>query len=352
MSEYSEYNTPNAQRPTPNVCPKSDDTIHVVLAVYDPKGTYSQHAGVVMTSIFENTKSKVTVHILHDNTLTEDNRQKFIRTAEKYSQGIELHDVTEYFTQFSFPTYHLTIGAVYRLVAPRILKFEKVIYLDADIVVNLDIKELWDIDIGRNCIAGFHGAGFETFSNYILDKLNGGDCHDSINSGVMIMNLDAIRAKGDLFDDAMEWFSRRYHLAFTADQSFINAYFTGSTNLIEKRFNFCNPSANQDIKNCIIHTPGSFKVWGMSGLPFQRLYWKYYLKSAWGENITPSELADKLCSVAETTLSFFHMTPYPCLKRTLIKVPQKIFWTNQLMFSLRIIVKDIYYRLKHRLTHR
>ena len=49
--------------------------VHVVLAVYDPKGTYSQHAGVVMTSIFENTQSPVGVHILHDETLTEDSSE-------------------------------------------------------------------------------------------------------------------------------------------------------------------------------------------------------------------------------------------------------------------------------------
>ena len=41
------------------------EPVHVALAVYDPTGTYSQHAGVVMTSIFENTKSPVVVHVLH-----------------------------------------------------------------------------------------------------------------------------------------------------------------------------------------------------------------------------------------------------------------------------------------------
>ena len=48
-----------------------------------------------MTSIFENTKSKVIIHLLHDDTLTEDNRKKFIRTAEKYSQGLDLINVNK-----------------------------------------------------------------------------------------------------------------------------------------------------------------------------------------------------------------------------------------------------------------
>ncbi len=128
---------------------QDNDMIHVVLAVYDPSGTYAQHAGVVMTSIFENTHSSVTVHILHDDTLTEDNRQKFIRTAEKYHQGLELVDVTSYRDSINkkiadtFKDY-LTVGALYRLAIPELLELDKVIYLDCDVIVNLDIRKLWE----------------------------------------------------------------------------------------------------------------------------------------------------------------------------------------------------------------
>ena len=92
--------TPNAQRPTPNLhaCPNLGERIHVALAVHDPSGTYSQHAGVTMTSIFENTSSPVTIHLLHDDTLTQENREKFIKTAQKYSQEIEFIDISKSFT--------------------------------------------------------------------------------------------------------------------------------------------------------------------------------------------------------------------------------------------------------------
>ena len=45
----------------------SEDKIHVAIALYDPAGTYSQHAGVVITSLFEHTKRDVIVHVLHDD---------------------------------------------------------------------------------------------------------------------------------------------------------------------------------------------------------------------------------------------------------------------------------------------
>ena len=65
------------------------DKIHVVLAVYDPRGTYSRHAGVVLVSMFSNTKSSMCVHILHDKTLNEDNKSKFIEQAEKFGQELK-----------------------------------------------------------------------------------------------------------------------------------------------------------------------------------------------------------------------------------------------------------------------
>ena len=48
----------------------SENKIHVALAVNDPKGTYSQHAGVVITSLFENTKI--------ETPKTSDNRKLLI----------------------------------------------------------------------------------------------------------------------------------------------------------------------------------------------------------------------------------------------------------------------------------
>ena len=68
--------------------------IHIALAFHDPKGTYSQHAGVAMASIFDHTKSPVCVHILHDHTLTDLNRSRLHETAKSFNQQAEFHDIS------------------------------------------------------------------------------------------------------------------------------------------------------------------------------------------------------------------------------------------------------------------
>ncbi|MBQ7544601.1 MAG: hypothetical protein IJT02_06620 [Synergistaceae bacterium] len=337
--------TPNAQRPTPDSAQNQDEVIHVVLAVYDPSGTYSQHAGVVMTSIFENTQSKVTVHLLHDNTLTEENRQKFIRTAEKYSQGLEFHDVTEYFSQVSDDvkrsTKQFTVGTLFRLLIPHTIKLDKVIYLDTDLVVNMDIRELWNVDIGQNCIAGYHDKLlYERLQDRVIGWLNGGDSRNEINAGVLPMNLAMIRKKGDMFRDAMKWFSRRYHLATRADQSFIYVYFGNSITMLDERMNLRNPPASRSVDDCIIHTAGGVKTWEMSGFPVNKLYWHHYLRSAWGENSSCEELLEAISSRIKQP------QPKPCLIK---RIARRLFNTTPAVI-VRILLKDIYYRLKHALS--
>ena len=73
-----------------------DEIIQVALSVYDPSGTYSCYAGVVMTSLFSNTHSKINVTILHDDTLTDDNRRRFESTAGRWKQNINFVDVSDH----------------------------------------------------------------------------------------------------------------------------------------------------------------------------------------------------------------------------------------------------------------
>ncbi|MBQ3403200.1 MAG: glycosyltransferase family 8 protein [Synergistaceae bacterium] len=344
MSEYSDKiaqrPTPNAQRPTPNAqrptpihAQNQDETIHVALAVYDPSGTYSQHAGVVMTSIFENTKSKVTVHILHDDTLTQDNRQKFIRTAEKYSQGLELHDVTGYRERIDRKVADrfrdgYTIGALFRLAIQDIIPLAKVIYLDCDIVVNMDIRELWDVDLEGKYLAGGLDEAVSGQNNLSYEGikcwLNGCKVSEYINSGVMLMDLEAIRELGDFFTTAAQWLMSHLYSAPYADQEAYNALFPGQIKLLDRKYNRHKDFHGQDISGTIIHNIWT-KPWRvLSGDENCILYWDMFLRSAWGENVSPIDLVRRLAEIAELSSSQIHTSSRQCLKSVKYSILQKL----------------------------
>ena len=309
-----------------------------------------------MTSIFENTKSKVTVHILHDQTLTEDNRKKFIRTAEKYSQGLELHDVTEHAeklpAKLKASTRHLTPGTLYRLFTHEVIDLDKVILLDCDIVVNLDIKELWDIDTEGKALAGVNLYP-ECNINFIWGsqlRLMGIDLKNYLNVGVLVMNLQKIRARDDFLSEASEYLMKHIAIMEIPDEIAFNVIFAGDIKFIDKKFN--RYELDKDLSDCIVHLfPG--KPWlFFTGKPHEIMYWSMYAKSAWGENITPAEIVEAVAKVARSQ----DITRVFGKRSVLIaafKVCRKIFRIiSSPLVIISLIVGDIYSRIKYRLTRR
>lgn len=308
-----------------------------------------------MTSIFENTHSKVTVHVLHDDTLTNDNRQKFIRTAEKYSQSVEFHDVSEYSKQLGKDIEKVsgnwTIGCCYRLAIPDIItSVNKIIYLDCDTIVNLDIKELWDIDLEGKSLAGVIDIACERiklFSDWhVRIRFAGGRVDSYINSGVIVMNLAKFREHGKFFDVVFEWLMSHSHLPIFPDQDALNSIFLGDIKLLDGKFNkFYVPNVDQDISGCIAHTCGA-KPWReFMNIPQHILYWDMYLRSAWGENVTPLELVRTLASISSSS-QHYHQSARQCLKPVTKAILRKLSLPG-FRHSVMMILRHMYYRLTH-----
>jgi lipopolysaccharide biosynthesis glycosyltransferase len=337
---------------------EAKDLIHVVLAVYDPKGTYSRYAGVVMTSIFEHTKSPVCVHILHDRTLTDDNRRKFSRIAEKFGQEVQFVDVTEPFAKINQNgsmdklSKHFTRGALFRLLISDLIDTEKVIYMDCDVVVNMDIRELWNIGIEDYSFAGAldrpAGNPYRRFSfNAFRLRLMKCDRKTCINSGVLYMNLSRIRKKFRLSVQGVSWYKRYAHCSSLADQDLINSYFCGDIKIIDSRFNNCHAHEG-DISDSILHAICAPKPWnGSKGSALDRLYWKTYLKTPWG-CLSPDEIVDILIDVTRNS-PYMHRHTSQCYKKILSRL-LKDFIYKDIVKIVWFFLKDLYYRMKFHTT--
>ena len=180
--------------------------IHVCYGLYDKDGRYSKFIGVSMLSIFENTKESVTIHILHDYTLTVQNREKFLKVAKHYNQYVEFHNVEDTIADKiaqikeelpKISTSRYTIASLYLLLVAEIVDVEKVIYLDADILVNLDIADLWHFDITNYPLAAVPELEIYKLlsgNNYLFD-MNLVNRENYFNSGVLLLNLKFFRDK-------------------------------------------------------------------------------------------------------------------------------------------------------------
>ncbi len=195
--------------------------IHICYGMYDRDGHYSKFVGVSAASIFEHTRDKVTVHILHDETLTDANRKIFDELAENFGQQINFYDVSdlcrEKLADFKekFPQLkkeRFSIGTLYRLLSPEVLPQEisKIIYLDADTYVNLDIAELWNFSPEEKPLAAVAEKNIDaTFKKNLARKYllteNFVKPEDYFNAGVLIMNLDYFRKNTEEFESGIKF---------------------------------------------------------------------------------------------------------------------------------------------------
>ena len=178
-----------------------EDVIHVGFGLHDKDGHYSVWVGTVMQSILEHTNSRICFHILHDETLSSDNKYKLEKVARSGSSIVEFHKIDEDdFSVVKNQMSRFTIGAMFRCSLPELLPdLNRIIYLDADLFVNRDIKELWDVDVREYCLAGVVDEGVAVH-NYprILNKYPEIKKESYFNSGVLYMNLKKIREFGNL----------------------------------------------------------------------------------------------------------------------------------------------------------
>ena len=177
------------------------DVIHIGFGLHDKDGHYSVWVGTVMQSILEHTDSKICFHILHDETVSEENKRKLKQVALQKGDSIQFHFIdTSIFDDVKERLHRFTVGTMFRLMLPEMLpNLNKIIYLDADLFVNRDIKELWDVDIREYCLAGVIDEGVD-IHNYprILNKYPKIKKESYFNAGVLYINLKKLREFGNL----------------------------------------------------------------------------------------------------------------------------------------------------------
>ena len=271
--------------------------IHICYGLYDSDGRYSKFVGTSILSIFENTNKDITIHILHDNTLTNDNRDKFNYLAGHYNQQIKFYNVEiiaadkilEY--KSGIPALEkspFSIASIYRLLIFDILSdsINKIIYLDADTLVNRNINDLWSIELNDYPLAAF--PEFDCGLTYTVDKylINANliKTENYFNSGVLLINLEYWRQHRDLINEGYKFIQSHPECIFF-DQDLLNYCF--SENYIKLSIDFNRYVdierllKRADItRRSIYHFLSSSLEVNMSDV-LNKLYFEYFVKTPW-----------------------------------------------------------------------
>ena len=174
---------------------------------------------------------------------------------------------------------HLKLETYYRLAIPNLVQAKKVLYLDCDIYINGNIKDIFNINLDNFPVAAVKDPGFQP-----LEKLKMSASASYFNAGVLLINLEYWR-KCNLSKIALEFAINNIEMLSYADQCALNAIINGNYYSLKNIYNFQSGHIligdNEqlgELKNSrIIHFTGSFKpTHFLNKHPFKEEYMKEF----------------------------------------------------------------------------
>ncbi len=160
---------------------------------------YLPYLDVAVSSLIENASKEYKYRIIVLNTGLDPAAAAKLKERERPGFAIDFVDISEDLKNIKSRfknVYHFSIVTYYRLfIASLFPQYDKVIYLDCDIVVLGDVSELYFTDIGENIIAAAPEQFVQNtheFRTY-AEKALGVDPDVYVNAGVLVISLDRFR---------------------------------------------------------------------------------------------------------------------------------------------------------------
>ena len=271
--------------------------IHICYALHDSTGHYSKFVAASMVSIFENTAEFVTTHIIIDNTVPKENLEKLRDVCLNYGQYIKFYNADELASERieeikqavpRIARHWASVAAFYRLLIQNFVSdnVKKIIYLDADIIINRDINDYWSLDIKSLPLAAvpesFSGVEEINLKKFVPVKIGTVEWFDYFNAGFFILDLDQERKNSeDLLTRCLN-FLKAHPDSTHLDQDALNAIFADLYFRLPESFNYLTNYARKLQGNRIEPKTYHYVVNSLqvdSKDVFNQLWFSYFIKT-------------------------------------------------------------------------
>lgn len=162
----------------------------------------------------------------------------------------------------------------YRFFIPRLFPmYDKCVYIDSDTILRGDVGELYDIDLGEKVMAAMVDPKVDVIPEFreYVNKAVGVPYEDYCNSGVLVMNMKALRKMKYL--TALVGIINKYNADLVApDQDYMNVILRGKIKHLDSHWN-AEPAKvlSKDVK--LVHFNLFNKPWHYKNVPQERLFW-------------------------------------------------------------------------------
>lgn len=295
--------------PIPRLQPAfSRNNIPVVFSV-DNK--YVPYLSVALQSVIQNSQphNNYDIIVLEAGISAADKHRLLTQINGKTNFSLRFANISTLSSELDngklYPGTHFTIATYYRFFIPQILKkYDKILYLDCDLIVLGDIAELYHTKLENNLL----GATFDiemhrmlnsqsgNLSTYLLKDLRLKSNDAYFQAGVLLFNIKQMLKEKTT--ERLLAFLQKVPMPLFADQDILNAVCQGRIKYFSNRWNFDwhiefqtdniayhlhnNVYQNylQAAKNPqIIHYAGNIKPWQRPELPLAQYFWKFALNT-------------------------------------------------------------------------
>ena len=103
------------------------NVIHIGFGLHDKTGHYSVWVGTAMQSIIDHTDSRICFHILHDDTLSSENKRKLRQVVNRVGDNVEFYLISnEVLENVKSQMSRYTIGAMFRCMLPELFEYSAI----------------------------------------------------------------------------------------------------------------------------------------------------------------------------------------------------------------------------------
>lgn len=261
---------------------------------------YFPYLSVAILSLIEHSSAshRYDVIVLTDAAAVAEEQQLKSLCADRDNISIRCIDMADFQREcagFGVRS-HLSVAAYYRLyIASICAEYQKILYMDCDVLCCADVAELFYKDLGTNLVAAAYDLPIQDIRSEWLDgarayieSIGMKDAKQCFNSGVLVMNLQQMREENteqELLRVAA--INKKYW----HDQSVLNICCQGRVLFLPECWNFtthmyapgrlsphtaaeCLTLIQQRSYNIIHYAAGCIKPWQTFTSPLYQEWWK------------------------------------------------------------------------------
>lgn len=257
---------------------------------------YIPYLDVAVSSLIANASRDYSYRIIVLNTgLRSDNIAK-VKQNERPGFAIDFIDISKRIEKIRSHfknIYHFSIVTYYRLfIASLFPQYDKILYLDCDIVVLGDVAELYHTDLGQNILGAVtdqYVCSTREFRLY-AEQAIGVDPDTYFNAGILVISLDQFR-KNRIEQKFIRLITEYDFDLLDPDQAYLNYLCFGKTHMLPNGWNKEPMALPCEGKKNIVHYALYKKPWQYDDVMDGEYFWHYAEKSPFYAQILQNKAA-------------------------------------------------------------